>query len=365
MKLSRYYYNLRYAFIWNKPQLTYRLARSVFDVVVRRKQPLRYIDVNVGLACNLTCEHCFAENFKVKDRSPLSNEEWRDVITQCRELGATAIGFTGGEPLVHPRLFDLIRYCCPEKMLTAVCTNGTLLTLDMAKRLKDAAVDVVQISLDSAIAEEHDKFRAKDGAYDKTLQAFDNALAAGLRAAVVPTVSHFNINSDGFNNIITWAREKGLLVNLSLAAPVGEWAENTDCLLTDEDMAQLDHLVRTTPHVRRDFESNYWSMGCGAATEKIYITPVGDIIPCPFMHISFGNVHDHSVAAIRDRMLENRYLKGFHPKCLTAEDRTFIDNYLPKNYLKGKPLPTAQEIFEDDGSETSRPEPVLHLIDDA
>jgi hypothetical protein len=37
MKLSRYYYNLRYAFIWNKPQLTYRLARSVFDVVVRRK----------------------------------------------------------------------------------------------------------------------------------------------------------------------------------------------------------------------------------------------------------------------------------------------------------------------------------------
>ena len=50
MKLSRYYYNLRYAFIWNKPQLTYRLAKSVFDVVVRKKQPLRYIDVNVGLA---------------------------------------------------------------------------------------------------------------------------------------------------------------------------------------------------------------------------------------------------------------------------------------------------------------------------
>ena len=347
MFVSRYYYNLKYAFVWHKPQLTYRLARSVFDVVVRKKQPLRYIDVNVGLACNLSCEHCFAENFKVPDRTPLSNEEWRDVIAQCRDLGAGAIGFTGGEPLAHARLFDLIRYARPEKMLTVICTNGTLLTPEMAARLKDAGVDAVQISLDSAVAEEHNRFRAKDGAHDRTMRAFDHALGAGLKVAVVPTVSHFNINSEGFRNIIAWAREKGLLVNLSLAAPVGEWAGNRECLLTEEDMAQLDHLVATTPHVRRDFESNYKSMGCGAATEKIYITPYGDIIPCPFMHISFGNVHDLPVAAIREKMLENPYLKGFHPKCLTAEDRAFIDRYLPGDYLKGRPLPTAEEVFEE------------------
>ena len=65
------------------------------------------------------------------------------------------------------------------------------------------------------------------------------------------------------------------------------------------------------------------------------------------MHISFGNVHDLPVAAIREKMLANPYLKGYHPKCLTAEDRTFIDRYLPRKRLKGQRLPTAEEVFEE------------------
>lgn len=345
MKPARLYYSVKYSFIWRKPRLVLRLVTSLLGVVVRGKRPLRYIDVNVGLDCNLHCAHCFAENFRLKDGRPLSDEEWRDVISQCRDLGATAIGFTGGEPLAYPRLFDLIRHAEPDRMLIAVVTNGTLLTRDMARRLKDAGVDVVQMSLDSGIGEEHDQFRGLRGSFRETMQAFDNARRVGLRAAVVPTVSHNNIHSKGLQRLISWAKENRLLVNLSLAAPVGEWGGNTDCLLTEEDFRSLSELLMENGHVRRDFESNYWSKGCGAAIEKIYITCYGDVIPCPFMHISFGNVREHSIAEIRQKMLANQYLGRFHTKCLTAEDRGFMDRFLPKRVVRGQPLPTSEQVF--------------------
>ncbi|MBI5247495.1 MAG: radical SAM protein [Elusimicrobia bacterium] len=355
MKVSRFVYNFRYAVNWRKPRLAARIARAYLDLLTGRRQPLRYIDVNVGLACNLRCSHCFAENLKFKGGSELSDQEWESVMGQCADLGAIAIGFTGGEPLAYPRLFDLIRLADPGRMLIIVCTNGTLMTPEMARRLKAAGVDIVQMSVDSGEAAEHDRFRGMPGAFDKTMTAFRIAQDAGLKVAAVPTVSHYNIHTPGFHKIIEWARQENILVNLSMASPIGEWAENMDCMLTAADLAELNHIVASTPHVRRDFETNYWQLGCGAATEKLYFTPFGDVIPCPYMHISFGNVREEPVAAIRAKMLANDYLAGFHPRCLTAEDHEFVENCLPKQYLQNTALPKAEEVFAPKKTGGDRP----------
>jgi MoaA/NifB/PqqE/SkfB family radical SAM enzyme len=344
MKLSRFAYNFHYAINWKKPRLTLRIMQAYANLL-RGRQPLRSIDVNIGLACNLRCTHCFAENLKFKGGTALTNEEWRDVFDQAIDLGTISVAFTGGEPMISPRLFELIPLAQPDRMLIILATNATLLSPELAGRLKDAGIDLLQISVDSGIAEEHDRFRAKDGAFAATMRAIDVARRAGLKVAASPTVSHLNIGSPGFQRIIDWARTERILVNLSLAVPVGEWAGQDDCLLTPEDMEQLNHLVRTTPHVRRDFETNYLRQGCGAATEKLYVSPFGDVLACPYMHISFGNVREGRLAEIREKMLRNPFLKGFHPRCLTAEDREFIDNYLPREFLQNRPLPRAEAVF--------------------
>lgn len=345
MKLSRFSYNFSYSFNWRKPRLTVRIAKAYVQLLALRKQPMRSIDVNIGLACNLKCTHCFAENLKFKGGTPLTNEEWGDVFDQAIEMGTISIALTGGEPMISPRLFDLIALAHPDRVLIIIATNATLLTPDLAGRLKDAGADVLQISVDSGIPEEHDRFRGMDGAFAATMRAIDIARAAGLKVAASPTVSHLNLHSEGFRRIIDWAQKEKLLVNLSLAAPVGEWAGNHDCLLTPEDWQSLNQLVRNTAHVRRDFETNYLTQGCGAATEKLYFSPFGDVIPCPYMHISFGNVRETPLKEIREKMLANPFLSGFHPKCLTAEDRTFIDNYLPQEFLQNQPLPHAETVF--------------------
>jgi hypothetical protein len=97
--------------------------------------------------------------------------------------------------------------------------------------------------------------------------------------------------------------------------------------------------------VRRDFETNYWTQGCGAATEKRYVSPFGDVLACSHMHIAFGNVRETRLADIRARMLEDPFLRDFHPRCLTAEDREFIDNHLPRELLQDRPLPRAEAVF--------------------
>jgi MoaA/NifB/PqqE/SkfB family radical SAM enzyme len=298
---------------------------------------MRYADLCLNLNCNLTCAHCFATNFEIPQGQgvPLSTREWSGAVDQLMDLGGFALGITGGEPLLNPRLEELMAASHPREMLIIMASNGWFLTRERAKRLHKLGLDVVQISVDSADEEEHDRFRGKAGSWRRALEAVDNALAAGIRPTMAPTVSHMNIRSAGFLDLVEISRKKGVLLNLSLAAPSGNWNGNTGLLLTEEDSEFLNQLIAGEPHVRRDFETNYWKQGCGAGKEKLYITTYGDVIPCPYMHISFGNIRDLPLAQIRQRMLSLPVFKEYHPRCLVAEDSAFIQGPLSKTWNTG------------------------------
>lgn len=104
-------------------------------------------------------------------------------------------------------------------------------------------------------------------------------------------------------------------------------------------MCCIKKLNAKSPYIRTDFDANFVSWGCGALKEILYLTPYGDVLPCPFMHISFGNAKDEPIDVIRGRGLENEFFEGYHKKCLVAEDRDFIEKYLSKMHdVKNLPL---------------------------
>jgi len=328
MKLGSFYYNFIYSISPRKPRLIWRIIKNYLKLLFKKTTLLRYIDACIELKCNLKCEHCFAVNFDDDKRKPISDEEWGDIFDQTRAMGNIAVGFTGGEPLLNPRLESLIKRAHPGETLILVCTNGTLLTAEKAKSLYKAGVDVVQISIESLDAEEHSKFRGNPKAYELSMDGIKNALAAGIRVCVVPVVSHQNVNSPGFRELLEWAHKKNLVVNLAFATPMGRWNDNSSVLLTPEDTKTIDELVARYPNVRRDFETNYYVRGCGAAKEKMYFTPFGDVLACPYMHISFGNTKQDRVADIQKNMLSIKKLSQYYPMCLMAEDRKFIEGPL-------------------------------------
>ena len=72
--------------------------------------------------------------------------------------------------------------------------------------------------------------------------------------------------------------------------------------------------------------------GCGAVKEILYLTPYGDVLPCPFLHISLGNALEESVKVIRQRALQNPYFAVYYQKCLASTDEEFIERYLSKTF---------------------------------
>jgi len=332
MNLNKYRMNLCYAYRPQKPLLTFRLISTYVRIFLLRARPLRYVDFYITEKCNLACRHCFATAFKARHGKRMGLEDYRRVAREANELGAVNFSFQGGEPLMHPDLEGIIRAVSPFKNVISVTTNGILLTEKRAARLKRAGVDIFTISLDSYDSKEHDAFRNKNGAFESSMRGVKAAIEAGCHVTIGTTLSHHNIKSAGLERLLEWASDKELILCFSLAVPIGRWVGHDDVLLTPSDQVHLRSLIRKYPYVRTDLDANYHRRGCGAVKEILYITLHGDVLPCPYIHISLGNVHEQRLAEIRDLALKNRYFAEYWPRCLCATDREFIDGVLSRIY---------------------------------
>ncbi len=343
---QKYRVNLRYAFRPHKPILLFRLAKTFANIFLFGARPLRYVDFALDYRCNMNCEHCFAMVLKKPEETRrMQLEDYRCVIRQCEELGAVNFSFQGGEPLIIKNLEEYIAAANPHRNIVSVTTNGVLVTPARARSLRKAGVDILTISLDSANPQEHDAFRRSRGAYQKTLAGIDAALDAGLNVTIGTVISHRNIRSEGIERLFEWVCEKSIILCVALAVPAGNWLGADDVLLTEEDWAYFRQLEKKYPYVRNDFEANFAKYGCGAVKEILYLTPYGDVLPCPFIHISLGNIFNESIKTIRERALRNPWFAEYKETCLCATDTEFIEKYMSQVLNKDALPKPAEEVF--------------------
>lgn len=332
--LNKYLINFRYAFQIRKPFLIARLVSTYLKILFLRRRPLRYVDFAVGYNCNLRCEHCFASALREDSRRKITPPEYRGIARQAMALGAVNFSFQGGEPILYPELLEFIKNAYPQRNLISVTTNATLLEERKILELKQAGVDILTISLDSADPDEHDRFRRSPGCFAQAMNAVSLALKNGLRVTLGAVVSRHNLKSRGFVDLIELARKLNAILFVALAAPLGEWAGNDSVVLTADDRRYLYHLVKKYPLLRTDFDANYVHRGCGAVKEILYLTPYGDVLGCPFLHFSLGNIFEESLPAVRNRALENPYFAHYHQLCLAAEDKEFMEKCRGPFYLR-------------------------------
>jgi len=331
--VSKYLLNFRYAFRVKKPLLVLRLVFTYLGILLAGRRPLRYVDLAIGYSCNLRCEHCFASALKKDERRRITPDEYKDIVKQAMKMGALNFSFQGGEPMLYPELMEFIKNTYPKRNVISVTTNGTLFDEHHIRALKKAGVDILTISLDSAVPEEHDRFRGIKGTFAKTMNTIKLALENGLNVTLGAVASHLNIKSQGLIDLIEMAHDLKVIMFLALAAPLGEWKKNEDIILTEDDRAYLYGLVNKYPLLRTDFEANFIYWGCGAVKEILYITPYGDVLGCPFLHFALGNVLEEPLDTIRNRALKNDYFKKYHHLCLAAEDTEFMNSYSGSFYL--------------------------------
>ncbi len=148
---------------------------------------------NVTRTCNLKCRHCYSNSDAQKYANEMTTAEGKKFINDLAEFRVPVLLFSGGEPLVRPDFFELAAYARELGLRVTISTNGTLITPEVAQKIKDIGVSYVGISLDG-IGENNDHFRGKKGAFEAALKGIRNCLAVGQKVGLRFTINRHNIN---------------------------------------------------------------------------------------------------------------------------------------------------------------------------
>jgi len=327
-----------------KPRVYEKILQ--FDEKIKRGESIAIIQFQYNYRCNFKCDHCSIKGFQgKKDTRSFTIADVKELSRQADELGLANIVITGGEPLVFPDFDELVAAIDPQKFYITSDSNGWLLDDKKAKHLKAIGVDKIQLSLDSLNAKEHDDFRHAPGSFDRCMRAIDACLNAGLNLILSTVVTKQRIHTQEFIDYLEFAKSKGVGTFVTYAKPVGAWEGNYEALVTPGDMAYMRELEKSYAVFTHLTPSYGLDLGCIAVKRMISITQYGDVMPCPYMHLSLGNIFNEPLKDIIERGMNIKFFGKHINTCLMAESRPFIDKYIAGR-IYGKPLPVPwNEVF--------------------
>jgi radical SAM protein len=146
-------------------------------------------------ACGLACIHCRAEAIPYRDPGELSTEEGYGLIDQVVDLGRPILVVTGGDPLMRPDVYDLLRYAVERELWVALSPSATgKLTVAALEKARAAGTHMLHLSLDGSTPETHDSFRGVRGSYARTVARLREGGELGFLLQVGTTVSRHNLH---------------------------------------------------------------------------------------------------------------------------------------------------------------------------
>jgi len=145
---------------------------------------------NITKRCNLNCIHCYAQAVS-QAKDEISTKQAKEILKDLAHYGVPVVLFSGGEPLMRDDLVELAKFAVEQGMRAVISTNGTLITREKAKELKDVGLSYVGISIDGT-EEVHDHFRRHKGAFKKAMQGVENCQAEGLKVGLRFTINKSN-----------------------------------------------------------------------------------------------------------------------------------------------------------------------------
>ncbi|WP_058366335.1 TIGR04347 family pseudo-SAM/SPASM protein [Haloparvum sedimenti] len=164
---------------------------SAADQITERKQHRPVVVWNTTKQCNLYCSHCYASADTETIPGELSTAEGKALLDQLADFGVPVVLFSGGEPLVRDDLPELVAHASDAGLRPVLSTNGTLITEENARELKEAGLQYAGVSVDG-LPERNDAFRGKEGAFDAAVRGIEACLDAGLKTGLRYTITERN-----------------------------------------------------------------------------------------------------------------------------------------------------------------------------
>lgn len=330
-----------------------RILRVGLDYVVRKRAavPLSMV-MMANDRCDMRCRHCSAREYMRRDQEALSYEEIRDLIDQFVELGGASVILTGGEPTLRTHLVDIVDHVPKDKAIVAMFTNGSRLP-ELADELLSAGLFGTLVSLDSDDPAEHDRYRRREGAFDMAREAVDAILDRGGLVAISTYVTRQAHHAGYVNRMFEMGERMGVhQVFMFDTVPTGALLHEREMVLEPKERAEVRELVKaqnaspTGPAVMgQSWVNSPEGFGCFAGFYQFYVSASGEVSPCDFTPISFGNVRDVPLETIWRRIRESDEWGERHHDCRMqdASFRAETVDLVPE----GTPWPVPYELIQE------------------
>lgn len=295
--------------------------------------PILRLKINRSL-CNFHCEHCCEEPYMTRDlkkktgaidpRKQMTIDDYAELSRQADEYGLFRFVLTGGEAILDKSLGDLIVALDPMKHLIILDTNGWFFNEDKARWFADLGGYKAQISLDSFVEEEHDSFRNKRGAYKRAINAIKASKEVGLELLLSTCIIKDRVFSQEFEDFLKYCDDEDVPLYVTLAKPVGNARGHDEWVCVKKDVDQLKYL-EDKYNVFTHMTPSYGQPGKCITVKGINtVNHDGEIVPCPYMDLSIGNVMKTTLSEILDRGMKNKWLGPYRDECIIGENFDFI-----------------------------------------
>lgn len=271
----------------------------------------------VTYKCQCKCVHCSAGRHARTDVPELSTEEAKQLIDDSQKLGVTIIAFTGGEPLLREDIFELIAHVDQRKAMPIMFTNGLLLNDENVEKLVKAGLYSLFVSIDSPIPEEHDALRSMPGLFETATNGIKKMKAKSALVGISSYAIRSATEQKMYERMYKLAQQLGCL-NFILfdGVPTGNMLKDTSEMLTPQQREEI-YLFSSKIFEQKQIpplssqswqnsvEGNFAGIGCLAGNIQYYVSAYGDVAPCDFTPLSFGNIRTQPLKKIWSTMIHH------------------------------------------------------------
>ncbi len=289
--------------------------------------------------CPLHCPYCSNPKELGDTKDELNTQQWLNVFTQARAMGAVQLGFSGGEPLLRKDLEQMVKHSRELGFYTNLITSGIGLTEKRIARLKVAGLDHIQISFQGADPEMNDIIAGRGNAFEQKFK-----MAQSVKAQGYPMVLNFVISKQNISQVEDIMRLSCLLkadyVELATAQYYGWAFTNRDHLLPSQQ--QLVTAEKTVNEFRDKqngsgpqfifvtpdyYEDRPKACMNGWGSTFLTIAPDGSALPChsaKMLPLKFPNVRDKSISDIWQKDFSFNHFRGdsWMPQpCISCDEK--------------------------------------------
>jgi MoaA/NifB/PqqE/SkfB family radical SAM enzyme len=280
-----------------------------------RKKHVDSVILAITRKCNYECEHCY-EYANRADVDTIPVDTWKNVIAELQGFGVSVIILSGGEPML--RYEDLITILeSADKGLSDfhLHTTGIGMSLDRAQALKKAGLVAAGVGLDYPDAVRHDRFRGRQGAYEVAVKAIDQLNRARIFTYINTCLQKDSVRNGDLWKLLDLAKDLQIgTINFLEPKSCGRYgSRKPDDLFTNEDKERMAEFASKINRSRA--YKNYPPVSYIAPAEKpenfgclmgglshFTIDGAGNVNPCVFVPVSFGNILKEDFGVIYKRM---------------------------------------------------------------